>query len=87
MYSMEDAQVARTIELNDGNQMPVLGLGTWKVASILLLSTLYCKESSQLSSVFLQNQMLCRDVGFRQSILLNGISQTIIHIPPTLLKG
>ncbi|KAF0040828.1 hypothetical protein F2P81_006726 [Scophthalmus maximus] len=27
---MEAAQVARTLELNDGTRMPVLGLGTWK---------------------------------------------------------
>ncbi|XP_029377841.1 aldo-keto reductase family 1 member B1 [Echeneis naucrates] len=30
MYSMEDMHVARTIEMNDGRQIPVLGLGTWK---------------------------------------------------------
>ncbi|XP_071346233.1 aldose reductase-related protein 2 [Trachinotus anak] len=34
MYSMEDTQVARTIELNDSRQMPVLGLGTWKASSL-----------------------------------------------------
>ncbi|XP_034445199.1 aldo-keto reductase family 1 member B1 [Hippoglossus hippoglossus] len=27
---MEETQVARTLELNDGSHMPVLGLGTWK---------------------------------------------------------
>lgn len=32
MDSVEDTQVVRTLELNDGRLMPVLGLGTWKVA-------------------------------------------------------
>lgn len=29
----EDTRVARTIELNDGTQMPLLGFGTWKLLS------------------------------------------------------
>ncbi|XP_028285969.1 aldose reductase-related protein 2 [Parambassis ranga] len=30
MDSVEDTQAARTLDLNDGRRMPVLGLGTWK---------------------------------------------------------
>lgn len=30
MYSEEETQVPRTLELNDGRRMPALGLGTWK---------------------------------------------------------
>lgn len=37
MYSVEDTQVARNVELNDGSRMPLLGLGTWKVAPFLYL--------------------------------------------------
>lgn len=54
MYSMEDTQVARTIELNDGTRMPALGLGTWKVASTLIpISVFYCKQSGYHHCVFL----------------------------------
>ncbi|KAK2841736.1 hypothetical protein Q5P01_011936 [Channa striata] len=31
---MEDTQVARSVQLNDGNHMPVLGLGTWKPSQL-----------------------------------------------------
>ncbi|XP_047209952.1 aldose reductase-related protein 2 isoform X2 [Girardinichthys multiradiatus] len=30
MLSMEDTQVVRHVQLNDGTRMPLLGLGTWK---------------------------------------------------------
>lgn len=39
VYLMEDTQVARILELNDGTRMPVLGLGTWKVALTLISNT------------------------------------------------
>lgn len=47
MYSVEDTQVARHVELNDGSRMPLLGLGTWKVAPFLYLHLtlrMYCVE-------------------------------------------
>lgn len=33
---MEDKQEARTIDLNDGTKMPLLGLGTWTVTLHLI---------------------------------------------------
>ncbi|XP_038561048.1 aldo-keto reductase family 1 member B1 isoform X2 [Micropterus salmoides] len=52
MYSIEDTQVARTIELNDGTRMPVLGLGTWKgaveaaiAAGYRHIDTAYCYKN------------------------------------------
>ncbi|XP_068168841.1 aldo-keto reductase family 1 member B1 [Antennarius striatus] len=34
MNALEDTQVARTLELNDGTRMPALGLGTWKSSKL-----------------------------------------------------
>ncbi|KAK5609251.1 hypothetical protein CRENBAI_014107 [Crenichthys baileyi] len=33
---MEDTQVVRHVQLNDGTRMPLLGLGTWKVVLLLI---------------------------------------------------